>query len=132
MQELQADKNGATYLFSGITRWQDKLICGFNDIKTHDIAVTELCEEIGEFELLIHTEGRIELGTDFFGMCQWYYYKSEDGIFVTATSYHLLLLILKKLNIRLRLNSKKIAAKVALPRKWTYKVVINYFPIKKY
>jgi|GEM_PF-2823794 len=112
--EPQVDKNGATYVFSGTTRWRDHLIVGMDDIKTYDIAVSELREGIGEFELMLLTNDMFELSTDFFGLCQWYYYKSDDGIFVAATSYHLLLLSLKAVGVKMRLNTKKIAAAMAL------------------
>ena len=111
--EPQTDKNGARYIFSGITRWQDKLIVGASDIEKHGIAASELREGIGEFELLLFDGQKLELSTDYFGMCQWYYYKSDDGIFVAATSYHLLLLTLKALGTKLRLNTKKVIAGMA-------------------
>jgi len=107
------DKNGVTYIFSGITRWQDKLIFGDNDIQSHNIAVSELNEGIGEFELVTFYDDKIMLSNDFMGMCQWYYYKSDNKIFVAATSYHLLLLLLKNYGIEMRLNIKKVSAGMA-------------------
>jgi len=109
----QTDKNGATYIFSGVTRWKDKLIFGVDDIQKYDISVEELREGIGEFELLLLKDGKIQLSTDFFGMCQWFYYKSDDGMFTAATSYHLLLLTLKVCGIKMRIDTKKIAAGMA-------------------
>ena len=111
--EPNTDMNGTRYIFSGITRWQDKLIVGESDIKKHGIAASELREGIGEFELLLFDGQRLELSTDYFGMCQWYYYKSDDGFFVAATSYHLLLLTLKTLGTKLKLNTKKVIAGIA-------------------
>ncbi|MCL2110660.1 MAG: hypothetical protein FWH32_00105 [Clostridiales bacterium] len=109
----QTDRSGTTYVFSGVSRWRDKLIVGDNDIKAHDIAVAELRESIGEFELLTFNGDKLELGTDYFGMCQWYYHKSDDGVFAAATSYHLLLLTLKAVGTKLRLDAKKVAAGMA-------------------
>ena len=59
----QVDKNGFTYIFSGVTRWQDKFIFGAKDIERNDITVAELREGIGEFELLLFKDQRLELST---------------------------------------------------------------------
>jgi len=108
--KLKKDKNGLCYFFSGITKWKDKLIYGFKDIKSNDISVTDLKEGIGEFDLLTFDGESIECSTDYFGICKWYYYKGDDGYFVAATSYHLLILTLKSLNIKMKLNIKKVSA----------------------
>jgi len=110
--DLLTDREGTQYMFSGLARWKDKLVLGVNDIKTYGIAVSELREATGEFELLTYDGKRLELSTDFFGMCQWYYYKA-DGLFVGATSYHLLLLTLKELGVQMRLDVRKVAAGMA-------------------
>jgi len=107
------DKNGITYIFSGITRYKDKLIFGDDDIQLHNISVSDLLEETGEFELLTFYNDKLELSTDFLGMCHWYYYKENNKFFAAATSYHLLLLILKNYGIKMRLNTKKVSAGMA-------------------
>ena len=114
MRELLTDVNGKTYLFSGITRWKDKLIFGDEDIIKNNIDIIELCEGIGEFNLLTFDNDKLEISSDFFGMCHHYYYKSDKDLFVTATSYHLLLLILKEMNVEMKLNEKKITATMPL------------------
>ena len=108
----KTDRAGRTYIFSGLTYWEGKLIYGEKDIQKYDIAVSELQEGIGEFELLISNEEKLELNVDYFGLCQWYCYKTDDGLIV-STSYHLLLLTLKTLGIKMRLNTEKVSAGTA-------------------
>ena len=109
-EELKTDKKGVRYLFNGVTKWNDKLIYGSNDVESYDIPIIELKEGIGEFDLLTFDGEIVECSTDYFGICKWYYYKDDDGVFVAATSYHLLLLTLKSLSLSLRLNIKKTSA----------------------
>jgi len=107
------DRDGVTYIFNGITIWKDKFIFGDDDIIMHNIKTCELKEGIGEFELLTFNNNQLELSTDFFGMCQLYYYKSDNGIFVSSTSYHILLKILNIFKIKMKLNIKKVSAGMA-------------------
>lgn len=110
--KTQTDKTGTSYIFSGLARWQDKLIVGAEDIEKNKIAVEDIRECIGEFELIIFKEENFELSTDYFGIGKWCYYQSDD-VFVTATSYHLLLLTLINLDIKMKLNTKKVSAGMA-------------------
>ena len=116
--ESRIDKSGTTYIFSGKSMWREKLIIGVDDICSHNIEVSELRESIGEFELLYKRDERLELSTDYFGMCQWYYYKPNDSnqTFVASTSYHLLLLTLVNLGVKLQLNTKKVSAGMGFHR----------------
>ena len=107
---LNTDKNGVKYLFNGMTKWDDKLIYGSKDVESNEISAHDLKEGIGEFDLLVFDGETVECSTDYFGICKWYYYREDNGVFVAATSYHLLLLMLKSLNVSLRLNIKKASA----------------------
>jgi len=109
-QQLQTDKDGSVYLFSGIARWKEKLVFGNDDIKKYNIPVRDLNECLGTFELLIFGGNKLEISTDYFGMCQLFYYKKDDKNAVISTSYHLLLMILKLIGCNLSLNSKRTAA----------------------
>ena len=110
--ELQTDVSGAAFIFSGTARWRDKLIFGAEDVLSNGIAAAELRECVGEFELFIAGAAGAELSADYFGMGKWYYYKPDcgaDGLFAAMTSYNLLL-ALKSLGVKLRLNTKRVVA----------------------
>ena len=110
---VQTDSSGVSYVFGGIARWKDKLIVGPDDIKEYGFAAEELRESVGEFELLICDGQKQELSTDFFGLCKWYYFKSSNEVFAASTSYHLLLLVLKQIGVKMRLNTDKVLGGMA-------------------
>ena len=98
------DKNGVAYTFSGNAFFDGEFIFGTNDIRI-DMDIKSFRENMGEFELLIIDKDKIELGNDFFGMGKWFYYR-KNGVFAAATSYHLLLLLLKEARESLSVNVK--------------------------
>ena len=98
------NKNG--YIFSGYILKEGKLFFGNDDVVAEKLDLSTINQEYGEYVLCRIEKGEIELSSDFFGMSQWYYYVNERK-FAASNSYHLLLIILKKLNENLSVNIKK-------------------------
>jgi len=108
--EAHSGNDGTKYIFSGQARYNGKFIFGTDDIIKYGLDVCVLRDGIGQFEMLRHFDNKIELSTDFFGMCQWFYYYGSNNEFIVATSYHLLLLTLKALNYELKIDINKVSA----------------------
>jgi len=105
----QIDDNGTRYVFSGVTRDQERLLFGPEDVDAYSSDVNELRDGIGEFHLLSWTPDEIFFGHDYIGQGHLFYYEG-DGILVAANGLHLLALILRTIGVRLSLDPD--AAKV--------------------
>jgi hypothetical protein len=96
--------NGITTAFSGIAKTDSKLVFGSNDLFR-----APSVDDIGNFSYISLDRNRIDIGNDYFGISKLYYYFNA-GYFVVANSYHLLLILLKKIGLSLEFNSKKCIA----------------------
>jgi len=104
-------KKGITHIFSGVAKVTDKsdkkakLILGNTELaENNNIKITDVIDSIGEFLLIAKiSEKSIELHTDYFSQMKLTYYKDRD-IFVAASSFHFLLILLKRLNVKLNIN----------------------------
>lgn len=99
--------NGDTVFFSGITTYDDKLIFGAKEI-SDNIETNKLLYGYGNHSAIIIRKDEILLETDFFNFSRWFYYEKDD-LFVAANRYHILLRMLKSLNIPLQLDERKAA-----------------------
>lgn len=99
--------NGDTVFFSGITNYEEKLIFGAKEIPDN-IETSKLLYGYGNNSAIIMRQNEILLGTDFFNFSRWFYYEKDD-LFVVSNRYHILLLMLKSLNIPLQLDERKAA-----------------------
>jgi len=112
MSTCQAKTEGnLTYLFSGTTKHDKRLIFGNEDVKSGD-QVNEFVGNIGNFHLIRIEECSIRIDTDYFGIGKIYYY-DKDGIFVAANRYHLLLITLAKIGVKCTLNIPKATTTLA-------------------
>ncbi|MCL2763714.1 MAG: hypothetical protein FWD40_00335 [Treponema sp.] len=109
---LIKDRNDISFIFSGNAIYKENFIFGIDDIK-QDINIESICECIGEFEILIINKDNIKLGNDFFGLGKWFYYK-KNNIFIAATSYHLLLMLLSEINEEMDVNVEYIIANAGI------------------
>lgn len=103
------EKEGYTFAFNGCAFSHNEagervFLMGGEDVVREVGDVEKLRHELGEFELLIAKEDFLELSTDYFGLSKWFYYH-KNGIFAAATSFHLLVLVLKGAGIQLELNT---------------------------
>lgn len=88
--------------FSGKTKYNKRLIFGQDDI-SEGVDMNELMDEIGYFSAISQTPDEIVVTNDYFGMCPLYSYET-DLFCVISNSFHLLVLLLKNLKIKLELD----------------------------
>lgn len=108
-QQLHQDKLGNLYVFSGVTRNKNALLVGSKDIQKFHSDIISLSENTGEFCLFYKKFRKFEMSSDFFGINRIFYHKS-DNLFVAANSYHLTLLILKAIGVKMHFDEEKIKA----------------------
>ena len=94
------------FIFSGYTFCDGKMYIGMDELYGEIKDLSRIDEAYGEFSLCKIDKGKIELKSDFFGMVPWFYYE-DDEIFVASNNYHMMLLFMKEINIRLSMNIKR-------------------------
>jgi len=93
-------------LFSGLTKCKQQLVFGKNDISSD----MDICDNnIGNFAYVKVNKKNIEISTDYFGTAKVYYYMNNDQ-YVISNNYHLILLILRELGIKIAANNNLILA----------------------
>lgn len=102
----QKDRSGTTYLFSGYAFHEGKMFIGQAEVCNSLSDIDSLKGDYGEYCLCESRGKTIKLSSDFFGMVPWFYFY-ENGIFAASNHYHLLLLILKTLDVALKMNIKR-------------------------
>lgn len=103
--QLLSDRKGGHAVFSGHLLYHHKLYFGaevencLEDIQT-------LSDQRGQYAYTAWNDKHLEVGADYFGCQQWFYYQTET-LFIASNSYYLLLLALKNRNIVLNLDVDK-------------------------
>ncbi|MCD7728974.1 MAG: hypothetical protein LUI60_03585 [Clostridia bacterium] len=93
--------NNLLYFSGGGCILNSKIIYGQDDI-TPDMNFSELLDSTGNFSAVFYNGSAIEFTSDYFGLSPLYKYESQ-GLYIISNSYHMLLLILKQLGIKLEL-----------------------------
>ncbi|MCL2499490.1 MAG: hypothetical protein FWE90_04040 [Defluviitaleaceae bacterium] len=106
---INNDLEENSFAFSGITKITDKLIIGQKDVAANVSNVRLLHDEIGDFSLFHFNKYGAEARTDYFGVSRIYHYEDDEFIII-INSYHLILLFLRLLDVRLKLNDRKVNA----------------------
>ena len=103
--QCKQDRLGKKYLFGGRSFHQatKQLVIGDADVSRFGIDAHSLKEDCGEFHLVEIDDDKVTFSADYYGIQQLFYYDS-DGLYVIATSYHLLLLVLKTLGVDLSID----------------------------
>lgn len=102
--KIDIEDNGI--IFSGLAKCRKVLVNGEDDLGIN----TEVNEDtIGNFTYLKKEEGRIEIGSDYFGTGKIYYYMKNE-VTVVTNNYHLLLLILRDIGEMIQPNKELILA----------------------
>lgn len=100
--------NNEDFFLSGITRDSEKIISKGDELNSKNINnVTQ--GEIGDYTLVYTKGDKVIVGTDYFGFAKIYYYNS-NGIFICTNRYHLMLMVIKELNISVNFNTEKVKA----------------------
>jgi hypothetical protein len=97
-----------SYVFNGcaFSRNDNKeriFIKGEKDILRNNISIKQMYHELGDFDLLTSENDTVVLSKDYFGLSKWFYYHSHE-IFASATSFHMLVLLLKEAGVKLEIN----------------------------
>lgn len=102
--EIISDKeiNKNDVIFSGLMNYENKLIIGEEDLND-DVKKGFCTDNIGYFTYLKRNNNDIEIGNDYLGNGKIFYYQKENTV-VISNQYHLLLLILKNLDVELKLD----------------------------
>lgn len=95
-----------SFIFSGVLAYKNRLYLGSKEVDCS--ILKKIQNEVGSYIFLRinKTSGEIDISTDYFGIGKIYYY-CNNGIFVASNRYHFLLLILKNLGIKLKLDKNK-------------------------
>jgi hypothetical protein len=104
-------KNGVDYHFSGMAKAEKKdgraarLVLGDAELaEDPNMMPEDIVDSVGEFLLVLaKPNGNVELHTDYFSQMKLVYYLCGD-VFAVASSYHFLLIALKRLGVPLRVN----------------------------
>ena len=91
------------YIFSGYTFYRGKMLIGMNEVAETVEDIRDLRETYGEFSACIIGGGQIICSSDFFGMVPWFYF-DNDQIFAASNNYHLMLLLLTEIGVKLSMN----------------------------
>lgn len=97
--------------FSGLCKCDKNIIVGNDEIKKIDNFLN-LHELVGNFTYFIKSNDKILIGKDFFNTGLIFYYNTSDYIIV-SNEYHMLLILLNCLNIKLSLNEDVVIANLS-------------------
>lgn len=99
-----SQRQDESYLFSGMTRTRERFIFGMDDLA--ETPLEDVVDQVGDSVLVHFNDHGVRVSSDYFGIGQVYYY-SKDGVICVANRYQLLLLVLKSMDIELKINSRK-------------------------
>lgn len=104
--EKKSDNHGIN-IFSGITKYDGQLITP-NKLPSLDKEkfFRNLPGSTGCFSYISGSKAEFRVASDYFGFNRIFYYSCKD-FFVASNRYHLLILILKSLNVKLKINYEK-------------------------
>jgi len=95
--------DNSRYLFSGYTFYKNKMLIGMKEISKNIEDIRAINEAYGEFSMCTIGNGIIKCSSDFFGMVPWFYF-DNDEVFIVSNNYHLMLLLLVEMHIKLSMN----------------------------
>lgn len=108
IKEKNIDFDKEEILFSGIGRIGENLIVG-NQAANVDEAKRMPDDQLGTFTYVQKSNGSLEVGTDYFGIGKIYYFHDEN-CFACGNNYHMLLILLKCIGKRLKINQEVVNA----------------------
>ncbi len=132
-------KGNNPLILSGYGKFENDFVVGTKEANKNN-NLRDLYEGIGNFSFLLKKENRITIGKDFFSMGRIFYYTDETYT-VIANEYHLLLVLMSILDIKMNIDEEVAIANFAyfkgliyeqhLSRKMDVKG-IEQLPIDKY
>lgn len=125
-------------IFSGYGKFNNDFIVGKNN--ANDKNIDELYEGIGNFTFLNIQNNKITIGKDYFSLGKIFYYMDNEYTII-ANEYHLLLILMSSLNIKMELDEKVVISNLAFFKGLLYEQHlsremdvkgIKQLPIEKY
>lgn len=98
--------DNSKYIFSGYVFYDGKMLIGADEVADYISDICAVYGSCGEYCLCVLANGEIHLKSDYFGMEPWFYFENDD-LFIASNNYHMLLLLLRTLNIKLEMNIKR-------------------------
>ena len=95
--------NQARYLFSGYVFYNKKMLIGTDEVAREISDIESLRECCGEYCICTIENGKISLQADYFGMVPWFYFENDE-VFAASNHYHLLLLLVSGMKVKLEMN----------------------------
>ncbi len=92
--------------FSGYIFNDEKMLIGPFEVQDNYCEYEDIHSKYGEYCSCKIESDTIELRSDFFGMVPWFYY-CKDDVFCCSNNYHLLLILLSKMNLKLLMDIKR-------------------------
>ena len=106
--------SGETLLFSGTAVLNNRIVLGTDDLPA-DIRPETLAASQGDHTWAWVGKNELRICADYFAMSQWYYYEDADRL-VISNQYQTLLVLLRALGLRLKLDGRKAAITLASVR----------------
>ncbi len=91
------------YIFSGYVFYNKKMLIGSDEVAGNISDINKIYGSCGEYCLCTISNGKIRLKSDYFGMVPWFYFDSRK-VFAASNNYHMLLLLLKTMGVKLEMN----------------------------
>ncbi len=101
--EPRRTADNSSYIFSGYAFHNGKMLIGENEIADNIGCIDNIREEYGEFCAAVIGYDSITLSSDFFGMVPWFYFYNDE-LFAASNNYHMLLLMLSEMGVKLMMN----------------------------
>lgn len=95
--------DNSEYIFSGYVFHNGKMLIGETELSDNIKGIQDISENYGEFCAAVIGNDSISLSSDFFGMVPWFYF-DNDEIFAASNNYHMLLLLLSEMGVKLTMN----------------------------
>ena len=112
--KVKLDTKGHYFIFSGKVFLNNNFIYGDEDLASID-DITKIKNKVGSYSCIIFNKSSdntyVKIFTDFFNMTRIFFYKKNDDFYI-SNNYHLLISILRCININLQINRKKIVSQL--------------------
>ena len=95
--------NNSSYIFSGYAFYNENRLIVGKEVAEQLNDISSLSEAYGEYNLCQIGHDSIECSADFFGLAPWFYFENER-IFTVSNNYHLMLVLLADLQMKLSMN----------------------------
>lgn len=105
-------------LFSGYGKFDNNFVVGNKDANKNK-NLSEVYEGIGNFTFLNKVDNKVIIGKDFFSLGRIFYY-TDNKYTIISNEYHLLLILMRELEIKIELDEKVVITNFAFSKGQLY------------